>query len=64
MVESEHDQVVRLNERVKIFKEYISSQYHKSDLDELSAWEEFSNEITKKIEDKFDFIFDIKKVVT
>jgi hypothetical protein len=58
--ESEHDQLVRLKERVKIFKEWLPTQHYHSDVDEYQVWEDLKNETYQKVEDHFDFVFGTK----
>jgi hypothetical protein len=56
-MKSEHDQLVILQERVKIFKEWFASQYYTSEVDEYKVWEDLKNDTIKRCENHFDFVF-------
>ena len=58
MSESEHDQLVRLKERVNIFKEWLSSQFNC----QYTEWENFENNVLQKVATKFNYIFVLEEV--
>ena len=58
-MESEHDQLVRMTERVKILREWLTSQHYHSDVDEYQSWEELKNETYSKVEQYMDWLFQL-----
>ena len=57
MTENEHDQLIRLQERVKIFRDWLKNQYVNSEVDEYKVWEDIRNDALTKVEKHFDFVF-------
>jgi hypothetical protein len=52
--ECEHDQLVRLKERIKIYRSWLKCQHYSSDVDEYKVWEDLKNDTLTMVEKEFD----------
>lgn len=58
-MENEHDQLIRLKERLLIYRDWINLQFVHSDVDEYQAWEELKNDVLSKCQNRFCKLFEI-----